>query len=1334
MMAVRELVLVLGLLVSAHCEVRARDPEAEEDQHESGATVGGGGGAASPPILEGLHPRASETSPSGDGGNHPARTGNWCAFVQKRVVTVAVKCGTEKYTIRSQSPCPSGKSDCQLVMYKLSTRPVYEQRQQISSALLWRCCPGHGGFNCEDSVSGAQLDSGSPALIGGSDNVRTELLAPGLQQRLKQQRADPNREQSDHQVPYDAGYHGDQQSTTPPAPEPDRRRNPDAHHPHPPHHEPNPPHHQPNPPHHEPNPPHHEPNPPHHQPHPPHHQPNPPHHQPNPPHYEPNPPHHEPNPPHHEPNPPHHEPNPPHHQPNPPHHEPNPPHHQPNPPHHQPNPPHHEPNPPHHQPNPPHHEPNPPHHQPNPPHHQPNPPHHQPNPPHHQPNPPHHEPNPPHHQPNPPHHQPNPPHHQPNPPHHEPNPPHHEPNPPHHQPNPPHHQPNPPHHQPNPPHHQPHPPHHQPNPPHHQPNPPHHQPHPPHHQPNPPHHQPNPPHHQPHPPHHQPNPPHYEPHPPHHQPNPPHYEPHPPHHQPNPPPQRPHPAQQHQLQEHRPAVDEVDAEPLLYPEAPAPLPAPHMMALVMSQLQPVLQAFNRSLQQLSRQVGDLALDVARLKGGGLEEQMQSGPPARRELDEAAEQRLNAKLDEVFQHLGEVQRQMESQRTDTVNRLHSQHAMLHYNLTSFKTDMDMKLKRQQKMLQVSLQAMNATLSEVKLDQDQLAEDRRPPTPLLPPHPPLQPPPTSALWEAIERLDNVVVNNTVKVDVLMEDLEVNSGDVEQLRRDVKVLEKHINGTARTSQIQFMETGLEVEAAREAVLRRVGELAGNLSRQGERLQEMDVDVDYLYEAFYKQNSSAGCDCNGLKAAIAQLGRGVANVTELANDNRLALEEESEEVARQWGGAGDWEPAVEALQYGLQQVKEALASEHNRTKSLGHSLALLSSSATAALSDLSGLKQADKKLVEEMQHLSGSFKSLLTDTIRHSDVLELMLGEEVLDFLEWSVQDQEAHSVPALKEQLRLLQEQLSITSLQSNQPGGREEVPSADQPSSSSPSHPLSDDWLPGSTRRNSGGVPARERQLLLRPEHGGDGSDLWNLEKAVEQLKLKVLLLEEKSFNTSNQREAEAKLQAEVVWLKRGLEEHLRVFKNVFSNADALAGSDATLELDKLWQLVKNRDGKKEKKGGGGGGRGRGGNLRSRRDTSGVAPGPLSQSGAPLLLVAGSPARVLDSVVVFEASLNRGHFYSAAGTFAAPLAGTYLFVLTLDLSPGRGHVVLRRGSGAPPLILHRREAWAGGPATDVGLLRLRRGEEVRLEVKGALRTAVRTRSEDNVLIALLLHRTV
>lgn len=118
---------------------------------------------------------------------------------------------------------------------------------------------------------------------------------------------------------------------------------------------------------------------------------------------------------------------------------------------------------------------------------------------------------------------------------------------------------------------------------------------------------------------------------------------------------------------------------------------------------------------------------------------------------------------------------------------------------------------------------------------------------------------------------------------------------------------------------------------------------------------------------------------------------------------------------------------------MTENLASEWTRTRTLDHSLTQLSSSVKVGLADVSGLKEADRKLVEDMQRLSASFTSLLTDVIRHSNVLELLLGEEVLDFLDGPNQDK-GLSVPALKEQLGHLQEQLrghnlSITSLLGN-----------------------------------------------------------------------------------------------------------------------------------------------------------------------------------------------------------------------------------------------------------------------------------------------------------------
>ena len=89
MTAVGQVVLVLGLLVSAHCEVRARDPEVEEEEAEElrGRAPGGGGGgggglgsggfgsAALHPHLNRLHPEATETPPLGERGNYVSRTG-----------------------------------------------------------------------------------------------------------------------------------------------------------------------------------------------------------------------------------------------------------------------------------------------------------------------------------------------------------------------------------------------------------------------------------------------------------------------------------------------------------------------------------------------------------------------------------------------------------------------------------------------------------------------------------------------------------------------------------------------------------------------------------------------------------------------------------------------------------------------------------------------------------------------------------------------------------------------------------------------------------------------------------------------------------------------------------------------------------------------------------------------------------------------------------------------------------------------------------------------------------------------------------------------------------
>lgn len=102
-------------------------------------------------------------------------------------------------------------------------------------------------------------------------------------------------------------------------------------------------------------------------------------------------------------------------------------------------------------------------------------------------------------------------------------------------------------------------------------------------------------------------------------------------------------------------------------------------------------------------------------------------------------------------------------------------------------------------------------------------------------------------------------------------------------------------------------------------------------------------------------------------------------------------------------------------------------RTEVLESSLDRLNGSLQMGLLDIASLKAAELRL----NRLSASFNVLLKDASRHSQVLELLLGEDVLDFLDWPVEEQEEHSMPALLEQLR--RHSLSIDALQAGRRAG-------------------------------------------------------------------------------------------------------------------------------------------------------------------------------------------------------------------------------------------------------------------------------------------------------------
>ena len=114
------------------------------------------------------------------------------------------------------------------------------------------------------------------------------------------------------------------------------------------------------------------------------------------------------------------------------------------------------------------------------------------------------------------------------------------------------------------------------------------------------------------------------------------------------------------------------------------------------------------------------------------------------------------------------------------------------------------------------------------------------------------------------------------------------------------------------------------------------------------------------------------------------------------------------------------------------------------------------------------------------------------------------------------------------------------------------------------------------RSSSHAPLREQQILTAPDPADRGGAL---EKEVEELEVRVQALEEQGGGAQ-----EEQLQQEVLWLRRAVEDHLRLFKKVFRQAETLEDSHRTLDLQDLWTL--SQDPRRERR--------RGGERRGEKD--------------------------------------------------------------------------------------------------------------------------------------------
>ncbi|RXN27777.1 multimerin-2 isoform X1 [Labeo rohita] len=758
---------------------------------------------------------------------------------------------------------------------------------------------------------------------------------------------------------------------------------------------------------------------------------------------------------------------------------------------------------------------------------------------------------------------------------------------------------------------------------------------------------------------------------------------------------------------------------------------PILKEAVMSQLQPVLENFNLTLERLSQEVEGLQRDMAQLRHdqgqGRFTESLEVGGE-----EHEPQEALEAELRESLQKLEEVKAQFHHHRVEVEARLHAQHTMLHYNLTNFKTDTDVKLKRNQKMLQVNLHSLNTSMSEVRQEQERLDEELQKIWSEKTTNPAQsQPYESTAVWEAITRLDNKVINNTVRLSGLVEGHEQVTENIKDLQNVSRHLDKEIVQTGRDSQIRFMETGLEVEAAKVRVLDRINELNGSISTLQDTVQEMGSDVDHLFEAFHNNTNSASgdlYDCIALRASVNQLERTVAYVRAIASENKLARERESQERLDNQD-IGALIPSVEDLKLGLLNVQKSLAFEQEKSRMLQHNVSQLQASLLGSQQDIETFQENDRAKDVKIQNLHSSFNILLQDAIRHSEILEILLGEEVLEFMALSLETKRSFSIPELNERIRDMQEQINghSRSLASMLNSANPQVTAADDPSVR--------------IKRKRG--DERSDLFEILPEYSDN--DFLTLEKMVKELGVHIKRLEEhrcpsccNCTKTAVSSGVEMKLQSEVDTLRKDLETHIQVFKSIFSNKEGLISSDVSVDLNKLSALMKRNEAKqqnrKQKRGDNRavqtGGRM---NYRNKRDASLESAVLRQLPDSPIMFLASSTEGANGSgTLLFESvTLNHGQLYSPkTGIFCAPTSGAYLFVVTLDFGPGPSLAQLKKGREVVA-SLRQNQRKLGAPATRVCILQMEQGEELRLElVQG---TVERNNPQDNTFAGLLMLQT-
>ncbi|NWX82885.1 MMRN2 protein, partial [Nothoprocta pentlandii] len=731
---------------------------------------------------------------------------------------------------------------------------------------------------------------------------------------------------------------------------------------------------------------------------------------------------------------------------------------------------------------------------------------------------------------------------------------------------------------------------------------------------------------------------------------------------------------------------------------------PHMEDFLRKHFNPVWASFNRSLQNLSSMVRNLSHAVEANKKN-IEMFHESTVP-KKEFQELGT-KFESKVQENVMKVDQVKR-------DISHQLQVQQANINHNLTMIKADTDTKLKKCHKIQQSHFSALNNSIANIKQEQNNFENQfealKRNLTELFSHHGPKD----ETTQISIRQINDILAGHAKQLKELYIESEVAFQNIVVLERWFKELKKNLSKyRPEDLTTALMEKSLMIEENKAAVERQISELNYTLSNLRENYSDL---LRYMEE----------CNCQKIPSETDLLEENLKNITYSLEDTQSNLTDMKhlELVFKN------------LLRNEIEELSSAFPSIHQSLSLHQEENRQLQSQVQAFSEDIGLLKKKDQEIHRHIRYLNSSFSSLLEDAMRHETALEALLGEEFMEVLFEEDPSTLILSVVQLQESLRHTAEKLQAQNATLESLAKRlhllERGQQKKHDSRTSPKHPKEETQTPAAMDEadsHRGNVEHMEPNYEAAKEDSLDSSgynDIMTLKNDIKHLSLAIKRQESRAdmnlccnhtiVNTVEPLNISVEiLSADLVTVKRKLEEHLVIFQKLFGSNEEAVASNISLDITKMQSMLtrkvrrkqkgqdKQRDRKKSDK--------HRENMQTISGRNTVQTELLEKDSSVAFHVGFSEEMDKGKTLRFnETYLNYGNsYFPEHGYFKAPHKGVYLFVISVEFSsgPALGQLSFSRGYKRT-LSSSQRKTPHGNTMTTFAMAEMEKGETVWFEL--------------------------